>query len=145
MIDRSCTTITSQQKNNLVNALMLNNDLCEYIGKQNPFEEDFNTFVILVDKLSNETHVPIPLTSCLTAQQIIFANRRKCIDYTDTAQKLLFVHQGNEYYGNQRLYDSTKYLRENKIEHNVPKYIVNLYIELTLSGHLILMKLKKQI
>ncbi len=112
-----------------INKLMFGNKICKFLKITYAFDETFETFVSLVDNLTNV----IPLQTVKSIKQ---NNKRKRTDFSDIIP--LFEHNNIKYYGNRVVHKSMFLTKEIIDECDIiditlsigaPKYIVNLYID----------------
>lgn len=119
------------------NSLLLTDRMCDHANVKRPLEENFETFVSLVNGLTHRIH----LRENKKTLQLESENEQKAkrMRYDFSSEKIipLFTHYDNQYSGNPILLDSIYLMKEIsnccemkdiELSIKVPKYIVNLYI-----------------
>ncbi len=115
------------------NSLMLSDEICNYSNLKSPFEEDFQTFVNLVNKLT----IKVPLREKKIFIESMDEQKAKRMRFDFSEQIALFIHNGYYYKGQQSVIDSMIMLKnisdccdikDVELSINVPKYIINLYV-----------------
>ncbi len=116
------------------NPLMLNKSVREFANIKNPFDENFDDFIKIVDELYY--HCPIIKNNTINIFKNDFVEKQN----NEKNSKVLFKHNNINYYGDQKIvYEQILLFSEIK-DHSdtndnfelnimIPQYVVNLYIK----------------